>query len=451
MSERQLQNPRSGGRQYLITYSQADVERFPTRESFGNMLENEFNAGNSQVKVLHWACCREAHEENGFHYHCCLKLTGVKKWSHVKNAITKKYGVVVNFSDHDQYIYAYRYVCKADRDVAHSDNHPDLSQVGSPRTKASTAALREAGKKRKSARNVNVVSTALERNKRKRRLSNLEVADFIVAKNITTAEHLFAKADARKQEGESDLASFLFSRTQKSIDELIRKSWMLKQASSEIQQDEITRIGKVRNAAAGACVDGCNGSWLDCAVEVLSLNGIEVASFASYIFDLLAQGRGKFRNLMIYGKTNCAKTFMLKPLKCIFGDRLFDNPANDKYAWVGADKAEVILLQDFRFCREAITWKDLLLLLEGETVKLPAPKNHFATDVVISSDVPIFATSKAPLVFKGPYSVEDERETDMMNSRWRMIRFKHAFEEKDQKNVEPCGSCFARLVLMGEK
>ena len=115
---------------------------------------------------------------------------------------------------------------------------------------------------------------------------------------------------------------------------------------------------------------------------------------------------------MIYGQTNCAKTFILKPLKCIFG-------ANDKYAWVGADKADAFLLQDFHFCKEVITWKDLLL--KGETVKLPASKNHFATDVVISSDVPIFATSKAPIVFKGPYNVEDECETGMMNSHWKII------------------------------
>ena len=137
----------------------------------------------------------------------------------------------------------------------------------------------------------------------------------------------------------------------------------MKNASSEIQRDEITRIQKVRNAAAEACVGGCDGSWLECAIEVFSLNGMEVAGFASYIFELLAQGRGKFRNIMIYGQTNCAKTFMVKPLKCIFGDRLFDNPANEKYAWVGADKAEVILLQDFRFRREVITWNDLLLLV----------------------------------------------------------------------------------------
>ena len=36
---------------------------------------------------------------------------------------------------------------------------------------------------------------------------------------------------------------------------------------------------------------------------------------------------------------------------------------------VGADSAEVIVLQDFRWSREMIPWSDLLLLLEGETVK----------------------------------------------------------------------------------
>ena len=115
---------------------------------------------------------------------------------------------------------------------------------------------------------------------------------------------------------------------------------------------------------------------------------------------------------------------------------------------MGAEKAEVILLQDFRFSKDVIAWKDLLLLLEGETVKLPAPKNHFAKDVVIDSDVPIFATSKSPITYKGPFNVEDERETDMMNNRWRIIKFKHVFEEKDQRKVKPCGSCFAKLVLM---
>ena len=73
--------------------------------------------------------------------------------------------------------------------------------------------------------------------------------------------------------------------------------------------------------------------------------------------------------------------------------KLFENPATDKYGWVHADKAQVILLNDFRWSRELIQWQDMLNLLEGETVKLPAPKNMFSEDVIITSDVAIFATS----------------------------------------------------------
>ena len=70
--------------------------------------------------------------EGGFHYHCCMKQTCVKKWLSVKNNITRKHNTVVKFSDtHSHYIYAYRYVCKSDREVFHSPGHPDLSDVGS--------------------------------------------------------------------------------------------------------------------------------------------------------------------------------------------------------------------------------------------------------------------------------------------------------------------------------
>ena len=55
-------NPRVGRRQYLVTYSQADESKFSTRESFGKMLEAEFNAGTSVVKVDYWACQRGAPE-----------------------------------------------------------------------------------------------------------------------------------------------------------------------------------------------------------------------------------------------------------------------------------------------------------------------------------------------------------------------------------------------------
>ena len=137
-------NPCVGRRQYLVTYSQADESKFSTRESFGKMLEAEFNAGTSVVKVDYWACSREEHQNDGFHYHCALKLTGCKKWLSVKNRIAEKHGIQVNFSDkHNFYLSAYRYVCKSDQEVAHSENHPPgLLTAASPKTKKSIAGFR---------------------------------------------------------------------------------------------------------------------------------------------------------------------------------------------------------------------------------------------------------------------------------------------------------------------
>ena len=86
---------------------------------------------------------------------------------------------------------------------------------------------------------------------------------------------------------------------------------------------------------------------------------------------------------------------MLKPLRLIFSDSIFENPANDKYDWVASKKAKVFLPNDFRWSKDLITWHNMLLLLEGETVKLPTPKNIYGEDIVISTDVAIFATSKS--------------------------------------------------------
>ena len=192
------------------------------------------------------------------------------------------------------------------------------------------------------------------------------------------------------------------------------------------------------------------GQWLDCALEVLYMNQINPSYFAYHVRQSLLLGRGKYRNVIIIGPRDCAKSFMFQPLKEIYGDKLFENPASDKFAWVGADKAQVMLLNDFRWNRQLIPWHDLLLLLEGDTVKLPAPKNRFAEDIRIDSDVAIFATSKREVKYTGTYNTTDDVETEMMAARWKLFRFKHQFEQSVQKKVPPCPKCFTELVFLEE-
>lgn len=442
-----LSDTRSGRRQYLVTYSQVDPDKFPTRESFAAILEEEFNAGESAVKVKHWACCREPHENGGFHYHCAIKLTGTKKWVSVKHRVMSKYGVVINFSDsHDHYISAYNYVCKQDKDVAHHHQHPNLTDVALPKTYRAIAANRAGGKKRKSAK----LGKECELVPKKKRLTNSEVANFIRQEQIKSYTEMLAIAELRRDDGQEDLAEYIFLRSEKHLKELLNKTWLMKNAPAKIASRQTSRIEKVREALRSDCVSNCDKAWYECATEVLRLNSIDVNFYARSIRDSLVHGRGKFRNVLLVGPANCGKTFMFKPLKCIFKEsELFENPSNDKYGWVGAEKASVFILQDYRWSKECIAWKDLLLLLEGETVKLPAPKNFYAEDVIINSDVAIFATAKESIRYKGPYKTTDPGEDAMMSVRWNIIKFHHEFSEKEQKVVKPCARCFAELALMG--
>ena len=128
---------------------------------------------------------------------------------------------------------------------------------------------------------------------------------------------------------------------------------------------------------------------------------------------------------MLIGPTNCGKSFLLNPIELMF--KTFVNPAIDRYAWVGLDECEVAYSNDSRWTPEIIAWSDFLLLLEGQTVHPPQPKNQFATDICIdrTNTIPFLATSKAAFEFIGKYNARDEREIDMMCARWRTFQFSY--------------------------
>ena len=438
-----LTDSRKPRRAYLVTYSQADVEKFPTRESFGNAVATAFSNGTGKVKVDYWACCLEYHQNGGIHYHSTIKLSGPKRWAAVKTALTKQHQVILNFSEgHANYYAAYKYITKTDKNVFHSENHPDLLAAGTPRTKNSSKVY--ISNKRKEKANKENLSES--NSKKPRRLSNLEISEVIIEKNIQNETQLFALAQEQKQAGKTDLASFILNRNRKSLQDLMTNTWMMHNSTADLQRATKSRMDLINACADGECDQGCEGTWLTCASQVLENNDFPPVVFAYALRELLTKGRGKFRNLMIIGPANCGKTFLFTPLQKIF--RAFSNPANDKYAWLGAEKAEVLFLNDFRYSQEMIAWKEMLLLLEGQTVHLPAPKNLYANDIAITSDIPIFATGKSRIKYIGRSNTTDEIENEMMDARWRVFEFHHQIPKALQKEMVPCKKCFAKLALM---
>lgn len=130
----------------------------------------------------------------------------------------------------------------------------------------------------------------------------------------------------------------------------------MKEASTALKRRKTPRMDLIRKAASGRCETGCHGEWIESAKEVLT-NEVNPAVFAAAVRELLLFGRGKYRNI---GPTNCGKSFLLKPLMLIYN--AFSNPAADKYAWVGAGSAEIILLNDCRWSMDVIEWESFLLL-----------------------------------------------------------------------------------------
>lgn len=280
--------------------------------------------------------------------------------------------------------------------------------------------------------------------KRKKRLTPFELSEIIVEKGIRTRTELLAFANKQKLEGKCDIAEFIVNRGPRVVAEVLNTAWEMTNAQDKLERSKKTRLELLQEAALGNCVTGCEGKWLTCALEVLQQNGICRETFTGAIRDLLHQGRSKFRNIMICGPANSAKTFILNPLSSVY--TTFCNPACTSFAWVGAEDAECIFLNDFRWSSQIIPWHDFLLMLEGQMVHLPAPKTHYAKDIVFDKDTPIFCTSKQPIIFI-KNGVIDQRETDMMAVRWKIFHFNVRIAEQNQKEIRKCAKCFATLIL----
>ena len=434
----QLLHTRRARSVYLITYSQADLSRFPTREKFATDVVNAFNEG--KVKVKSWVCCREAHKEGGLHYHLAIKLARAKRWKSIKNRLVAEHGIVVNFSSrHDTYYDAWDYVRKEDNDYVESEEHPDFKTCAPPRTKAAIRARRQNVDQREAPR-----EKRARRAKKQKKLTNVDVAEIIVSKKIHTRTELLQLAHAQKTEGNYHLTEFVLNRGVKKVNELIETTWEMHGAKEKMVRRNKTRMEIIRGFQGKACVPDCNGKWLNAAIEVLTNNDIQIEEFRAAVTNLLEKGRGKYRNLMIVGPANCGKTFILQPLNLMYN--CFVNPASTTFAWDGAETAEVIILNDFRWSAHIVPWHDMLQMLEGQPVHLSAPKTHHAKDLVLDKDTPIFCTSSSRIRYVSQGAI-NERETEMMEVRWKVFSFWKQIPESRRRDIAPCGTCFANLIL----
>ena len=94
-------------RTFLVTYSQLDYRKFPTRLSFGGAVLAAFSANN----VNYFVAAKENHETSstGYHHHVAVCIIKPMRWKTAKSYIFENYGATVNFAaSSDMDVGAYR-------------------------------------------------------------------------------------------------------------------------------------------------------------------------------------------------------------------------------------------------------------------------------------------------------------------------------------------------------
>ena len=242
---------------YLVTFSQAALEKFSCRREFANAVVQGFSK--SKARVLQWCCCREKQQRGGEHYHLALKLNRNQRWLAAKEYLLDTYGISVHFSNrHHNYYSAWCYVTKCDESFEQSELYPDISNSSRLQTSAASVTKRLTKREREERKAIQSSEEEGEgeeveaggshgkrsksRKTHRKHLTDFEVSQIIVNKNVKTVTELQALACEEKQEGKADLAEFLISHIPRVVSDVLNSAWEIEIASQKLERSKKTRI-----------------------------------------------------------------------------------------------------------------------------------------------------------------------------------------------------------------
>ena len=140
---------------------------------------------------------------------------------------------------------------------------------------------------------------------------------------------------------------------------------------------------------------------------------------------------------MLVGPTNCAKSFMLMPLRLIYD--CFMSPSNNAFNFVTDLDKEIIFFNDLRYLpngegdKKFMPWDQFLNLLEDAPINVAMPKNFYSEDKEWSKLQPIFSTSDQSIV-RFIQGIVDLGETKQMDARWEVIVFHYQWKKNRNRS-----------------
>ena len=392
---------------------------------------------------------REKHQGGHVHYHVAVKADRCFMFVPLKRKLLQQYGLASHWScSHDGYAtcVAYGHMPSLKKPLADLDpqpllwapegfSHPVLAEACVPPVTAVAVKAYREQRRREQAEKGKV-----------EKFRGVDLWPIVIRENISLGlpgaiEKLIAYA---RRCGGQAMVEFCFNNYPK-LEELIARCWQVEKVEEQILELEKPRMDFLREALRAPCC--CHGRWLPAAMELFALNNINVQAWRDAVIMSLDKGRLKGNVVCHAGKEgNEGKSFLLAPLSEVFGqENVFTSPPKSAFPLLELAKARVVVLDDWRFNEDVVSYPLQLLWFEGKPFIIARPQNLYNGHLRYAKDDPVFITTlEQDLLTLKKNILPGDRE--MMLKRLRVFRF-HVKVETPDHTIPPCKRCFATFLL----
>ena len=161
---------------------------------------------------------------------------------------------------------------------------------------------------------------------RRTKLSHIAFLDICRANEVDTEPAAWALAEKLEETGDRGLMAYLFDND---VGAVLAKVRLASEAKEITRRAGLSRMQILREVLEkGKCTCEAPGRCFELMKDILHKNSFD-GEFQRDVVGTLVQGRKKMRNLCLVGGTNCAKSFLYKPLTLIF--KTYTRPDGGSY------------------------------------------------------------------------------------------------------------------------
>lgn len=433
-----------------------------TKQEFGNLLLSKAaELYTNRNKVLRLSVFEEKHESGESHFHCPMSLDKPQRPTRLREALAKEKVYVYFQTEHTYYWGILVYLAIPTPQKQHVDTSPWLGPGHLPVEECLAEIPRGAARSTKDR----CVAWLGKRGKgmaKPRSMDHMEFGKWVIKHHLKTKSQVMAAVQKGSLPDAGAAEAYVWRYAQR-LDQQLQFAWDFQEAPKRDIEERKTVWDMIKEAASRDCV--CEGRWIPLLESNLDF---QCQGFPSHIdesekplphpfraahISTLQSGAKKFNNLFIYGPRNAAKSFSVDPLVQILTERwTYTRPVGkSNFPLQAVLGKKLMLLQDLRPSSLRLSWDSLLVLLEGQDVLIPLPRNQCSSDARFSArGVPIFITAgekfRMPLEEALRERVDPTSQEDMMHARMNYFCFPRTIPKNTLQECVACGSCYAKWV-----